>query len=169
MILCDKISDFADSYSIIQFLNLMSPPLLGIEGQGQVNASSVTTSSSSANCVNVVTALEERNYLGLSDCSSVDSSSVSTLPEENKNSLNLKATELRLGLPGSQSPERVSMLSSVNLDEKQLFPLIPSKDGICSGNKRGFADTSKTEVAKSSQECNNKINSPNASSAPAAK
>ncbi|KAL0377975.1 UNVERIFIED_CONTAM: Auxin-responsive protein IAA8 [Sesamum radiatum] len=96
--------------------------------------------------------LKERNYLGLSDCSSVDSSGVSSVPEENKNNLNLKATELRLGLPGSQSPERdpdFSPLSSVKLDEKQLFPLVPSKDGICllspktvvSGNKRGFADT----------------------------
>ncbi|KAL0461912.1 UNVERIFIED_CONTAM: Auxin-responsive protein IAA9 [Sesamum latifolium] len=96
--------------------------------------------------------LKERNYLGLSDCSSVDSSAVSSVPEEKKSNLNLKATELRLGLPGSQSPERESdftLLSPSKLDEKQLFPLIPSKDGICllsqktivSGNKRGFSDT----------------------------
>ncbi|KAL0424072.1 UNVERIFIED_CONTAM: Auxin-responsive protein IAA9 [Sesamum radiatum] len=95
---------------------------------------------------------QKRNYLGLSDCSSVDSSAVSSVPEENKSNLNLKATELRLGLPGSQSPERESdftLLSPSKLDEKQLFPLIPSKDGICllsqktvvSGNKRGFSDT----------------------------
>ncbi|KAL2246774.1 UNVERIFIED_CONTAM: Auxin-responsive protein IAA9 [Sesamum indicum] len=95
--------------------------------------------------------LKERNYLGLSDCSSVDSSAVSSVPEEKKSNLNLKATELRLGLPGSQSPERESdftLLSPSKLDEKQLFPLIPSKDGILlsqktvvSGNKRGFSDT----------------------------
>ncbi|KAI3451857.1 hypothetical protein Pfo_008522 [Paulownia fortunei] len=130
----------------------MSPPLLGVEGQSQCNVS-LMASSSSADCISQNgLGLKERNYLGLSDCSSVDSSAVSSVPEENKNNLNLKATELRLGLPGSQSPERdseFSLLSSVKLDEKQLFPLAPSKDGICSfsqktvvsGNKRGFADT----------------------------
>ncbi|KAJ9177451.1 hypothetical protein P3X46_012670 [Hevea brasiliensis] len=86
------------------------------------------------------------------DCSSVDSSAVPSLSEENKNNLNLKATELRLGLPGSQSPEReadVSLLIRGKLDEKLLFPMLPLKDGICSssqkhvvsGNKRGFSDT----------------------------
>ncbi|KAK6125372.1 hypothetical protein DH2020_040889 [Rehmannia glutinosa] len=130
----------------------MSPPQLGIEGQSQCNVS-LMASSSSADCITQNgLGLKERNYLGLSDCSSVDSSAVSSVPDENKNNLNLKATELRLGLPGSQSPERDSdfpLLSSVKLDEKQLFPLAPSKDGICSlsqktvvsGNKRGFADT----------------------------
>ncbi|PWA85194.1 indole-3-acetic acid inducible 9 [Artemisia annua] len=107
----------------------MSPPLLGVDGdgQGQGNGNGAL--------------LTERNYLGLSDCSSVDSTAVSRI------NLNLKATELRLGLPGSQSPERDA--DSDNLDEKQLFPLLPSKDGICSGSqkivgsgsKRGFADT----------------------------
>jgi auxin-responsive protein IAA len=74
------------------------------------------------------------------------------LSDEKKVNLNLKATELRLGLPGSQSPERdpdLFTLSSTKLDEKPLFPLLPTKDGICSlsqknvvsGNKRGFADT----------------------------
>ncbi|XVF59155.1 hypothetical protein PTKIN_Ptkin07bG0253200 [Pterospermum kingtungense] len=99
----------------------MSPPLLGVE--------------------------EEQH-----NCSSVDSSGVSSLPEDNKNNLNLKATELRLGLPGSQSPKReteLCLLNSGKLDEKALFPLLPSKDGIISssqknvvtGNKRGFSDT----------------------------
>ncbi|KAI3813439.1 hypothetical protein L1987_18162 [Smallanthus sonchifolius] len=97
------------------------------------------------------TNLTERNYLGLSDCSSVDSSNVPCISEVNKNSLNLKATELRLGLPGSQSPERdpeSSLTSSEKLDEKPLFPLLPSVDGICSsspktvvsGHKRIFTD-----------------------------
>ncbi|KAL2538882.1 Auxin-responsive protein IAA9 [Forsythia ovata] len=70
--------------------------------------------------------LKERNYLGLFDCFSVGSSVVSNVSEENKNNLNLNATELRLGLPGSQSPERDSdfnLLTSGKLDEKQLFPL----------------------------------------------
>ncbi|KAG8384197.1 hypothetical protein BUALT_Bualt04G0093000 [Buddleja alternifolia] len=130
----------------------MSSPLLGVEGRSQCNVS-LMASSASAECISQnASGLKECNYLGLSDCSSVDSSAVSSVPEEKQNNLNLKATELRLGLPGSQSPEResgFSLLSSVKLDEKQLFPLVPSKDGIyslsqkivVSGNKRGFADT----------------------------
>ncbi|XP_021832489.1 auxin-responsive protein IAA9-like [Prunus avium] len=130
----------------------MSPPLLGGEEEGQSNGSMVA-SSRSMDCISHNgSGLKERNYLGLSDCSSVDSSTVSSLSEEKKNKLNFKATELRLGLPGSQSPERepdLCLLSPGKLDEKPLFPLLPSKDGICSssqknvvsGNKRGFADT----------------------------
>ncbi|XVE83012.1 hypothetical protein DITRI_Ditri16bG0052200 [Diplodiscus trichospermus] len=126
----------------------MSPPLLAVEEEGQSNDSSPSVDCVSQNGVG----LKERNYLGLSDCSSVDSSGVSSLQEDNKNNLNLKATELRLGLPGSLSPEReteLCLLNSGKLDEKALFPLLPSKDGICSssqksvvtGNKRGFSDT----------------------------
>lgn len=127
----------------------MSSPLLGVEGQSHYNVT-LMASSSSSDCISQSgPGLKERNYLGLSDCSSQDSS---CLPEENKKSLNLKATELRLGLPGSQSPERDSEYAlpvPVMLDEKQLFPLAPSKDGIsslsqktfASGSKRGFADT----------------------------
>ncbi|XP_073119242.1 auxin-responsive protein IAA9 [Henckelia pumila] len=130
----------------------MSPPLLGIEGKSQGNVS-LMASSASTDCISQnELGLKERNYMGLSDCSSVDSSAFSSIPEENKSKLNLKATELRLGLPGCQSPERDSgfnLLSSGNLDEKQLFPLAPLKEGICSGsqktvisgNKRGFSDT----------------------------
>ncbi|CAA0839675.1 Auxin-responsive protein IAA9 [Striga hermonthica] len=124
----------------------MTPPLSGIEGQNQFNAP-LMASSSSADCITQNTiGLKERNYLGLSDCSSVDSSTVSCSPVEGKANLNLKATELRLGLPGSQSPKRdsdFSPLSSVHkLDEKQLFPLAPNpKTVVVSGNKRGFSDT----------------------------
>lgn len=130
----------------------MSPPELGVEGGGQGNVCLVASSTSTDSMSQ--TGFKERNYLGLSDCSSVDSSVVSSLSEVNRNNLNLnlKATELRLGLPGSQSPERdpeFNPLSSVKFDEKPLFPLLPSKDGICSssqktivsGNKRGFSDT----------------------------
>ncbi|KAL2499519.1 Auxin-responsive protein IAA9 [Abeliophyllum distichum] len=130
----------------------MSPPLLGIEVGGRGNAP-LMSSSASVDCISQSgSGLKERNYLGLSDCSSVGSSAVSNVSEEKKNNLNLNATELRLGLPGSRSPERDSdfnVLTSGKLDEKQLFPLLPSKDGICSlsqkpivsGNKRGFSDT----------------------------
>ncbi|KAI7754624.1 hypothetical protein M8C21_014146 [Ambrosia artemisiifolia] len=122
----------------------MSSPLLGIKGGGQGNVSMESVFEKNPK-------LTERNYLGLSDCSSVDSSNVPSLSEVNKNSLNLKATELRLGLPGSQSPERdpeSSLTSNEKLDEKPLFPLLPSVDGICSsstktvvsGHKRIFTD-----------------------------
>ncbi|KAE8010453.1 hypothetical protein FH972_006824 [Carpinus fangiana] len=129
----------------------MSPPLLSAEGE-RSNVSLVP-SSPNMDCISQNgSGLKERNYMGLSDCSSVDSSPVSSLSEEKKNNLNLKATELRLGLPGSQSPDRIPELCLLNtgkLDEKPLFPLLPSKEGIClssqknvvSGNKRGFSDT----------------------------
>ncbi|OVA10250.1 AUX/IAA protein [Macleaya cordata] len=123
----------------------MSTTLHGVVEEGQSNVSVVNSSSP------LESGLKERNYMGLSDCSSDDSSVISSLSEEKKSNLNLKATELRLGLPGSQSPERdpeLCLLSSGRLDEKQLFPLLPSKDGIFSssqktavlGNKRGFSD-----------------------------
>nr|XP_043638946.1 auxin-responsive protein IAA8-like [Erigeron canadensis] len=109
---------------------MMSSTLLGVEAGGKGNVSSLQK----------ITMMAERNYLGLSDCSSVDSSNVSNISEVNKNSLNLKETELRLGLPGSQSPERdpeSSLTSSDKLDEKRLFPLLPY---VVSGHKRAFTD-----------------------------
>lgn len=130
----------------------MSPPLLGV-GEEEEGHSDVTLLSSSVSMESVChnsSELKERNYMGLSDCSSVDSSKVSTVSGGSKSSLNLKATDLRLGLPGSQSPERDSELRliSTQLDEKPLFPLHPIKDGnysslqktVVSGNKRGFSD-----------------------------
>lgn len=131
----------------------MSPPLLSAEEEGGQSNVTLVSSSSTMDCISQSgSGLKERNYLGLSDCSSVDSSAVSSLLEEKKNNLNLRATELRLGLPGSQSPERepeLCLLKSGKPDEKPLFPLLPSKEGICSssqknvvsGNKRGFSDT----------------------------
>ncbi|XVF36530.1 hypothetical protein REPUB_Repub19eG0065700 [Reevesia pubescens] len=122
----------------------MSPPLLGVEEEGgQSNVALLGSSGSMDSLCQSSAELKERNYM-------VDSSIVSA-SEENKASLNLKATELRLGLPGSQSPERNSelcLLSSAQLDEKPLFPLHPSSDGHCSasqktvgsGSKRGFSD-----------------------------
>ncbi|PIA51856.1 hypothetical protein AQUCO_01000030v1 [Aquilegia coerulea] len=129
----------------------MSPPLLGILEEGQSNVSIAGSSTSLDSICQNGAGFRERNYMGLSDSSSVDSCSISSLSEEKKSSMNLKATELRLGLPGSQSPDRnaeLSLVSSANLGEKPLFPLLPSKDGISSsspktiisGNKRGFSD-----------------------------
>ena len=129
----------------------MSKPLLGIgEEEGQSNVTLLVSSSATMEsvCLNS-SKLKERNYMGLSDCSSVDSSAPS-FSDETKSNLNLKATELRLGLPGSQSPERDSDLclrSSIQFDEKPLFPLHPATDEHHSsskpavlGNKRGFSD-----------------------------
>ncbi|XP_024026673.1 auxin-responsive protein IAA9 isoform X1 [Morus notabilis] len=123
----------------------MSPPLHGVgEDEGQSNVTVLTSSPS------MESELKERNYMGLSDCSSGDCSVVSPASDESKRTLNLKATELRLGLPGSQSPERDPgpRQSSAQLDEKKLFPLHPSNDvhynhslkTVVSGNKRGFSD-----------------------------
>lgn len=118
---------------VLKLVREMSPTAVATEEEGRRKLSSTM----------------ERNYLGLSDCSSVDScdSTLPSLCDEKKVNLNLKATELRLGLPGSQSPEREmdSDFYVTKLDEKPLFPLLPAKDGlqknVVSGNKRGFADT----------------------------
>ncbi|CAI9110544.1 OLC1v1010595C2 [Oldenlandia corymbosa var. corymbosa] len=94
---------------------------------------------------------KERIYLGPSDESSEESSTVTTVPKGKNGGLHLTSTDLRLGLPGSQSPKRdeeLELMSSEKFDEKPLFPLVPSKDGICnssqktvaSGNKRGFSE-----------------------------
>uniref|UniRef100_A0A5B6YZM6 Auxin-responsive protein n=1 Tax=Davidia involucrata TaxID=16924 RepID=A0A5B6YZM6_DAVIN len=74
--------------------------------------------------------LEDHDYIGLSEVPSTESSEKSTISSEyNERSkgLNLKATELRLGLPGSESPERDGGLGIVK--------------GLVSGAKRGFSDT----------------------------
>lgn len=128
----------------------MSPPLLGIgEEEGKTDATLLLSSTVNENGRLNATELKEHNYMGLSDSSSVDSS-VLSFTDETKSNLNLKATELRLGLPGSQSPERDSDLclrNSAQLNEKPLFPLRPLIDDHHSstktavlGSKRGFSD-----------------------------
>lgn len=129
----------------------MSPPLLNVgEEEGQSNVTILASSASIDSICQNSPEFKERNYMGLSDCSSVDSSAISTLSDVSKSCLNLKATELRLGLPGSQSPERepeLSLLSTAERNEKTLFPLHPYTIGnstllknVVSGNKRGFSD-----------------------------
>lgn len=96
----------------------------------------------------------EHDYIGLSETSSMQrssdklssssSSSSSTLSTEqnnsnsNKTSLNFKETELRLGLPGSQSPER-KPAHGLSLFGKDIEAPSPLK-GVVSGAKRGFSD-----------------------------
>ncbi|XP_047323718.1 auxin-responsive protein IAA27-like [Impatiens glandulifera] len=69
--------------------------------------------------------LEEHDYIGLSGIPSMETSEKLLQGSEINKGLNLKATELRLGLPGSESPER---------DLTHL-------KGFISGAKRGFFDT----------------------------
>ncbi|KAF5748565.1 putative Auxin-responsive protein IAA27 [Tripterygium wilfordii] len=52
--------------------------------------------------------------------------------------LNMKATELRLGLPGSESPERET--NKNNSGDSLLHPQGLNKSPFVSGSKRGFSD-----------------------------
>ncbi|XVF24945.1 hypothetical protein REPUB_Repub13aG0171400 [Reevesia pubescens] len=99
----------------------------------------------------------EHDYIGLAETSSMErssekissSSSSSTQSVEDKTNkttkttcLNLKETELRLGLPGSQSPERKVSLFGKDLesnDKSNGFSVSPLKNFV-SGAKRGFSD-----------------------------
>eukprot|EP01018_Ginkgo_biloba_P002293 Gb_36672 [translate_table: standard] len=90
--------------------------------------------------------LKEHDYIGLSEVSSSMESSVVSSQDGEENNLNLKETELRLGLPGSLSPvrdssESLSLLSPLKIrpdaEEKKLFPTggaekqqHSSKDGV---------------------------------------
>ncbi|XP_010062501.2 auxin-responsive protein IAA27 [Eucalyptus grandis] len=92
------------------------------------------------------------DYIGLKEASLMSRSSEKALPssspgeDEKKSALNLRETELRLGLPGSLSPERKQALG-VPLFGKDLesksgvlgFALSPSKNSV-SGAKRVFCD-----------------------------
>ncbi|KAJ6715322.1 AUXIN-RESPONSIVE PROTEIN [Salix viminalis] len=112
---------------------------------------------------------KEHDYIGLSESpameiisdklspSSTSSSTLSTVEKNsssgsgsknNNTSLNLKETELRLGLPGSQSPERkptvpaagVSLFGKdIDTNNANAYSLNPLKN-LVSGAKRGFSD-----------------------------
>lgn len=73
----------------------------------------------------------------------LSSSSVFTDEDERNNVLNFKATELRLGLPGSQSPDR----SSDGMEDKNVQSLGVLKN-LVSGAKRGFSDAIDETSAK---------------------
>lgn len=69
------------------------------------------------------TPLQEHDYIGVSEIPPMENSE----NKEKNLGLNLKATELRLGLPGSESPER------------DIGHVVMK--GLVSGAKRGFCDT----------------------------
>ncbi|KVI11583.1 auxin-responsive protein IAA27-like [Cynara cardunculus var. scolymus] len=69
--------------------------------------------------------IEEHDYIGLSE---VNMEKKACEVANNNKDLNLKATELRLGLPGSESPEREAVNGGVIKN-------------LVAGAKRGFSDT----------------------------
>ncbi|XP_027357584.1 auxin-responsive protein IAA27-like [Abrus precatorius] len=75
----------------------------------------------------------EQGYGGLTEVPAMEGS------QRTSSGLNLKATELRLGLPGSESPERDG---GVVMEDKSVtvHPLGMLKS-LVSGAKRGFSDT----------------------------
>lgn len=86
--------------------------------------------------------LEQGGYVGLPKVPTMESSSetFSQRGSSSSSGLNLKATELRLGLPGSESPEREGVVGvGVGVEEKNVYPLGMLKS-LVSGAKRGFSD-----------------------------
>lgn len=75
----------------------------------------------------------EQGYVGLSEVPAMEGSD--KFSQRTSGGLNLKATELRLGLPGSESPERDG-----GVEERNVHPLGMVKN-LVSGAKRGFSDT----------------------------
>lgn len=80
----------------------------------------------------------EHDYIGFSESlPSMESSGKSSERNSTGSRLNLKATELRLGLPGSESPERDD--DDCGVEDKNGFQLGVLKC-LVSGAKRGFSD-----------------------------
>ncbi|MQM09086.1 hypothetical protein Taro_041945 [Colocasia esculenta] len=79
----------------------------------------------------------EHDYIGLSEVPSMEASEklsapAAALAAEDDRLVNLKETELRLGLPGSESPDRK--------DKEQGLLTLGLPKGFVSGAKRGFSD-----------------------------
>jgi len=102
----------------------------------------------------------EQDYIGLAEKPSMDgasdklssssSSSSSSSVDAKTSSLNLKETELRLGLPGCKSPERKSgaglCLFGTELQNKHNVCSVASP--LKAGAKRGFSDAIDTSSGK---------------------
>ncbi|PIA64843.1 hypothetical protein AQUCO_00100366v1 [Aquilegia coerulea] len=95
----------------------------------------------------------EHDYIGLSEISvkensdknNSSSATLSSEEEEKNNVFNLKQTELRLGLPGSESPERgiglsLSVKGVVEAEKNNINNGFSSLKNFVSGAKRGFSD-----------------------------
>lgn len=96
----------------------------------------------------------EHDYIGLSEFPTMESTTMSdkTKTRDNNNGddgLNFKATELRLGLPGSESPERVDTRF---LSLKSSCPVSGAKrvfsDAINESNKWVFSPGSTTATGE---------------------
>ena len=87
--------------------------------------------------------------VGLSESlPSMENSGKSSSKKKSCSGLNLKATELRLGLPGSESPERDSALAGVVDLDKNGYSLGGLKGLVSAGAKRGFFDAINGASAK---------------------
>jgi len=122
---------------------LMSSNINAYMEEGLSKVSPPASSSISENdSQNSSVDLKAHDYIGLSEVSSSMESSVVSSQDGEENNMNLKETELRLGLPGSLSPAResseLSLLSPLNIrtevEEKKLFPVEKqqhsTKDGV---------------------------------------
>ncbi|KAJ8640829.1 hypothetical protein MRB53_017523 [Persea americana] len=96
----------------------------------------------------------EHDYIGFSEVSSMEvsdkmssaSATFTSRGDDGSNVMNLKETELRLGLPGSESPERKGAVAASGVcvlgrggEDKGLYALGGMKNFV-SGAKRGFSD-----------------------------
>ncbi|XP_027344253.1 auxin-responsive protein IAA27-like isoform X2 [Abrus precatorius] len=87
----------------------------------------------------------EHDYIGLGETPSMDGSSSSAVTASETSSLNFKETELRLGLPGTESPERKTgcglSLFGKDLQKKHNVCSVASPlKNLVAGAKRGFSD-----------------------------
>ncbi|KAL2332355.1 hypothetical protein Fmac_019936 [Flemingia macrophylla] len=89
----------------------------------------------------------EHDYIGLAENPSMDGSSDKLCSSSSEDGKTLKETELRLGLPGSESPERKSG-AGVCLFGKELHNKL---NVLKAGTKRGFSDAIDTSPTHGSQ------------------
>ncbi|XP_062090838.1 auxin-responsive protein IAA27 [Humulus lupulus] len=83
----------------------------------------------------------EHDYIGLSESVPSMESSGKSSEKKSGSGLNLKATELRLGLPGSESPEREEGLAGVeSVDSDKNGYTVGVLKSLVTGAKRGFSD-----------------------------
>lgn len=80
----------------------------------------------------------EHDYIGLSEASSMERSSPTETEKEKF--LNLKETELRLGLPGSESPDRKALFGKEKEEKTNGYYSLSPLKNFPSGSKRGFSD-----------------------------